>query len=336
MATPLLLYLLNEASSGTTPTALLDTATGTAVDLTITYGTSSYTSIASGNGVNWNGACGALSAALNGTKVATALAGATQVTWEVRADFNSVASAEGFAYFGTDTGGSDQFYFENQFGALRLTYAGAFVGDFAGIGISGLHTYTYVADTGDATASNRLKFYIDGVLQTLTGASFPAQNTAVDSGATNYANNRITLATAGIVNNAAPTNGKIYYAALYASALSAADVLANHNALASNNDANPNIVLPSVTVQPQTQQVREGQTATFNITASGTGTLHYQWKANGSNVGSDADGYTTAAAAMADNGTVITCVVTDDNGSVTSGQAILVVYEVPPVAWFRA
>lgn len=49
---PILYYKMDEASSGTSPTALVDSGAGTAYNLPITYGSSSWTSIASGNGLS--------------------------------------------------------------------------------------------------------------------------------------------------------------------------------------------------------------------------------------------------------------------------------------------
>jgi hypothetical protein len=110
---------------------------------------------------------------------------------------------------------------------------------------------------------------------------------------------------------------------------------------ANNNDYDSFVIvlneIPTITVQPATQRVREGLTATFNITATAAaGSLHYQWKQNGSNVGTDSSSYTTPANTIANNLDAYTCVVTDDNGSATSQTAYLLVYEVPGIAWVRA
>lgn len=86
---------------------------------------------------------------------------------------------------------------------------------------------------------------------------------------------------------------------------------------------------PSITTQPTPQTVFAGSQATFSITASSSGgALHYQWKANGSNVGSDANSYTTPATTLADTLTVITCDVSDDNGTTVSAAVYLVVLPV--------
>lgn len=78
---------------------------------------------------------------------------------------------------------------------------------------------------------------------------------------------------------------------------------------------------PLINTQPVSQTAAVGGTETFTISAVaslGGGTLSYQWKVNGSNVGTNAASYTTATLSSGDNGGVVTCVVTDSNGSTTS------------------
>lgn len=93
---------------------------------------------------------------------------------------------------------------------------------------------------------------------------------------------------------------------------------------------------PTITVQPQNASTFVGNTATFTVTATGTGTLHYQWKKNGSNVGTDSSSYTTPTLDMTYNGSIYTVDVSDDNGTKTSNGALLTVYIVAAVAWIRA
>jgi len=84
---------------------------------------------------------------------------------------------------------------------------------------------------------------------------------------------------------------------------------------------------PTINTQPQSAACYEGQTATFTVSATTSGgTLHYQWKDDGSNVGTDSNSYTTAAATYADNGAQITCDVSDDNGTATSSAATWTVF----------
>ena len=72
--------------------------------------------------------------------------------------------------------------------------------------------------------------------------------------------------------------------------------------------------------------VPEGDPATFTVTATGTGTLLYQWKKGVTDIASATSAsYATPATVLADNGAQFTCVVTDEKGSATSGSATLTV-----------
>lgn len=78
---------------------------------------------------------------------------------------------------------------------------------------------------------------------------------------------------------------------------------------------------PTITSQPSSTQVPIGSTASFSVTAtaSGGGTLSYQWKLNGVDVTTGTGGttanYTTAALAITDNLGSYTCLVTETGGS---------------------
>ena len=87
---------------------------------------------------------------------------------------------------------------------------------------------------------------------------------------------------------------------------------------------------PSITAQPANQTVNAGQTATFTVTAAGTGTLTYQWKKGGTAIGgATAASYTTPATASSDSGAQFTVTVTNSFGNVTSNAATLTV-NIPP------
>jgi len=95
---------------------------------------------------------------------------------------------------------------------------------------------------------------------------------------------------------------------------------------------NPPPVAPSITAQPAPRTVTAGQTASFSVTASGTATLSYQWKKNGSSIsGATASSYTTPATTTTDSGANYTVTVTNTAGSIASSQATLTVNP-PPVA----
>ncbi|MCX8516941.1 MAG: DUF1566 domain-containing protein, partial [Rhodoferax sp.] len=82
-----------------------------------------------------------------------------------------------------------------------------------------------------------------------------------------------------------------------------------------------------ITTQPADQTVAPGNTATFSVTASGIGTVRYQWKKRGGVIaGATSSSYTTPATDQVfDTGAVFTVVVTDDEGTVTSSNATLTV-----------
>jgi Immunoglobulin domain/Immunoglobulin I-set domain/Abnormal spindle-like microcephaly-assoc'd, ASPM-SPD-2-Hydin len=89
---------------------------------------------------------------------------------------------------------------------------------------------------------------------------------------------------------------------------------------------------PTISAQPASQTVTVGQTATFSVTASGSGTLTYQWKKNGTAIsGATSASYTTPATVASDNGSSFTVTVTSSTGSVTSNAATLTVNAPPSI-----
>ena len=86
---------------------------------------------------------------------------------------------------------------------------------------------------------------------------------------------------------------------------------------------------PTITAQPVNQTASVGGTATFNISATTSGgALSYQWKLNGSNVGTNSSSYTTGTLAAAYNGSAVTCGVTDSNGTTTTRTALLFIRDI--------
>ena len=82
---------------------------------------------------------------------------------------------------------------------------------------------------------------------------------------------------------------------------------------------------PTIT-QPASVTVTLGQTATFSVTASGTGAITYQWYENGVAIsGATSSSYTTPPTAAGDSGAVFTVTVSDSAGSLTSAPATLTV-----------
>ncbi|MDP3352523.1 MAG: T9SS type A sorting domain-containing protein [Flavobacteriaceae bacterium] len=89
--------------------------------------------------------------------------------------------------------------------------------------------------------------------------------------------------------------------------------------------------VPLITAQPAASQtICLGTSVTFSVTADSRlgGTLSYQWKKDGVNVGSTSASYTISAVALTDAATY-TVVVTNSCGDVTSSNAVLAVSQVP-------
>ncbi len=86
------------------------------------------------------------------------------------------------------------------------------------------------------------------------------------------------------------------------------------------------VVAPTITTQPASQTVVVGQTAAFNVAATGTAPLSYQWQKDGVNIpGATSATYTTPATVLGDSGAIFRCKVTNAYGSTTSNAAILTV-----------
>jgi hypothetical protein len=83
---------------------------------------------------------------------------------------------------------------------------------------------------------------------------------------------------------------------------------------------------PQITAQPSAQTVAVGQTATFSVVATGTASLSYQWRKDGTSItGATASSYTTPAAQGDDSGASFTVIVSNTAGEATSNAAKLTV-----------
>ncbi|MCX8517485.1 MAG: DUF1566 domain-containing protein, partial [Rhodoferax sp.] len=92
------------------------------------------------------------------------------------------------------------------------------------------------------------------------------------------------------------------------------------------------VVAPAITVQPGSQSVTAGQTATFSVSASSNAPMSYQWSKNGSNIaGANASTYTTPVTTVADTGAAYSVTVSNSAGTVTSSSATLTVNITPSI-----
>lgn len=87
---------------------------------------------------------------------------------------------------------------------------------------------------------------------------------------------------------------------------------------------------PTIATQPANVTVLAGAQATFTVVAAGSAPLAYQWKKGGADLaGATGASFTTAATALADNGSSFTVAVTNGVGTLTSNPAILTVEAAP-------
>ncbi|RJP32489.1 MAG: hypothetical protein C4547_13905 [Phycisphaerales bacterium] len=88
---------------------------------------------------------------------------------------------------------------------------------------------------------------------------------------------------------------------------------------------------PTIDTQPQSQSVCEGENANFSIEARGSGELSYEWFKNGEPIGGDEPQLEIENVRLGDNGSRITCRVSDDCGDVLSAVAVLTVTPGKPI-----
>jgi hypothetical protein len=92
-------------------------------------------------------------------------------------------------------------------------------------------------------------------------------------------------------------------------------------------------VAPAISSQPASVKIATGQTATFNVAATGTSPLQFQWNKNGAAIsGATSSTYTTPPAAMSDNNDQFTAQVSNTAGNATSNAAVLTVTGTTAVA----
>lgn len=82
--------------------------------------------------------------------------------------------------------------------------------------------------------------------------------------------------------------------------------------------------IPSVSVQPADVLVPIGEAATFTVAASGTQPIAYQWQESGTDIpGATSPSFTFASPALADDGKLFRCRVSNSFGSTLSNSATL-------------
>jgi glucose/arabinose dehydrogenase len=113
-----------------------------------------------------------------------------------------------------------------------------------------------------------------------------------------------------------PWLGDLFLVAVYDRALTDDEILQNFRA--------GRVLPPAIVTQPADATVAPGETATFDVVATGTGPLAYRWLRDGVEIpGANASSYTTPPATEADAGAVFRCEVSNFAASTTSAGARL-------------
>ena len=93
----------------------------------------------------------------------------------------------------------------------------------------------------------------------------------------------------------------------------------------SSSGSTTTVSAPTISVQPVSQTVTAGTAVTFSVTATGDGTLSYQWYKDSTAIsGATSSSYAIASASTSDAGTYYV-VVTNSGGSTTSSSATLTI-----------
>ncbi len=88
---------------------------------------------------------------------------------------------------------------------------------------------------------------------------------------------------------------------------------------------------PVIMTHPSSQTVAPGQSATFSASATGSGSLTYQWQRNGTAItGATTSAYTTPPVTLSDSGAEFGVSVSNSAGSTTSSPATLTVSSSAP------
>ena len=88
---------------------------------------------------------------------------------------------------------------------------------------------------------------------------------------------------------------------------------------------------PVIDSQPVDVTALDGEAVSFSVGVSGAGPMSYQWTRDGVDIaGANSATYTIAAATLADDGAVFTCVATNPEGSAESDAVTLTVNVAPP------
>ncbi len=113
-------------------------------------------------------------------------------------------------------------------------------------------------------------------------------------------------------------------------------IVTNTIGSATSNEATLTVIpsgLLNITQQPSDRSVRVGETATFEVEATGTPAPNFQWQVNGLNIsGATQNRFTTPPTTFSDDGKRYRALVSNTAGTLTSRDALLTITDVPQPA----
>lgn len=229
-------YFLDEAASGDDPEFALDVVPPP-LDLNVwNFDQSlSYVETDGNRGLEWLqlDGDGRATAQASGTKIQDALSDSTTLTVEVVADVNevSVNDRSYLFYIGQNGYAPSVGLYGTGGGELRVDWNGDNVGEYlTNPTVLGRSVYHLVVETQALAQANRVRLYVDGVRLTASGGNPPNQGepTMIWGGDDLVIGNRD--------NGGRTIRGRIYYAAVYDSALIPPQIDNNVAALLANDD----------------------------------------------------------------------------------------------------
>lgn len=131
-------------------------------------------------------------------------------------------------------------------------------------------------------------------------------------------------------SNSGLTASSTYYYVVEAVDSVGASAASSQASATTQAPASTGTAAPTLSTQPASQTVTIGTTATFTVSAAGTGPFTYQWQKNGTAIsGATTASYNTPTTSASDNSATFSVVVSNAGGSVTSAKAVLTVNSSP-------
>lgn len=279
-----------------------------------------FDSLASGLPAGWRVLTGATASAL-GADLTPATSFATGVSWATTTgNFRNVASALNGGVSSTDSTATQAGYANRALGIRQTTSFGdpgaafAFNCATTGVNITSISFSAQTLSVQTASTAWSLQYGVGAKPSAWTTLATFANPEVF--GATTIAVNSATLGSA--LNNL----GNVW---LRVVALTGATGGGSRDTFAIDNFSITSGPVVSITTPPSPQTITSGQLASFTVGATGTGTLTYQWRKNGTALSGATGATLTLPSALTTDAGSYDVIVTDTVGSATSSAATLTV-----------